>query len=50
MTYYKGLLQVKGLSLTDTFTAAVSWVTPDGTAVTGSPITYSYALGIVKVQ
>jgi len=49
-TQYKGTVAVKGLSIIDTFTASVSWTTPDGTLVTGANKKCTYILGIVTVK
>lgn len=49
-TQYKGTIAVKGLSIIDTFTASVSWTTPDGTFVTGADKNCSYYLGSVIVR
>jgi uncharacterized repeat protein (TIGR02543 family) len=50
VTSYRGLVKVDGLAQNDTFTAVVSWITPDGTAVTGSAHTCTYTLKAVTVQ
>jgi uncharacterized repeat protein (TIGR02543 family) len=49
-TQYKGTISVKGLSLIDSFTASVSWTTPDGTTVTGPAWRCTYFLGTVSVR
>ena len=49
-TQYKGTVAVKGLSIIDTFTASVTWTTPDGTVVTGMNRNCTYILGIVTVK
>ena len=49
-TQYKGTVSVKGLSLIDSFTASVSWTTPDGTTVTGPAWRCTYFLGTVSVR
>lgn len=49
-TQYKGTVAVKGLSMIDSFTASVSWTTPDGTAVTGPAWKCTYFLGMVSVR
>jgi uncharacterized repeat protein (TIGR02543 family) len=49
-TQYKGTAAVKGLSLIDSFTGAVTWVTPDGTEVTSQARECRYILGIVTVR
>lgn len=49
-TLYKGEVTVEGLSFIDTFTASVSYTTPDGTLVTGANKRCTYYFGSVVVR
>lgn len=49
-TQYKGTAAVEKLSAVDSFTASVSWTTPDGTVVSGPSFKCTYFLGLVTVR
>jgi hypothetical protein len=49
-TKYSGTVSLKGLAQKDSFSAVVTWVTPDGTAVTLNAKSCTYKSGKVTVK
>lgn len=49
-TRYSGTVSIKGLAKKDSFTAVISWVTPDGTKVTLNAKKCTYKSGKVTVK